>query len=202
MKTKIEYEAQNGTATKEYLDKRNWEIYERRLNEISKGKFNSFNDEKDFYLEIGPPLKKYTRTIAIRRHCAECSGQSSEKIDCDLKWGKYYSGVYPEGCPLNPWTRGVRYIPAGSQKITQKKAIMLRCRLCQGGGTLENVRQCPNFLYVDENGNEQGCSCHPYRYGANPWYGTKMTEEEKEEFRERLAKMRDKKKKGAKHEQV
>lgn len=185
--------------TQSEVDAINESTYNKILSDLM-GRPATFEDEKEFYLTKGKPTKTYNRTVAIKKHCQECANQeNSIKVACDVKWGKYYSEIFPEGCAFNCWIGNVRYIPKKAKKVTQKSAIKWRCKWCQGGGnSAKYVRDCTAFLYTDENGIEQGCHLHPWRNGSNPWYGTNMTEEQKEALRTRMEKYRKSKQQGDK----
>jgi hypothetical protein len=194
--TQIEYEeSNNGIATTEYLHKRNEEIYLNKLRKLTGNPNATFENELEWYKEQGKPIASYSKTLAIRKYCQECNDQrlDSGKIKCDIKWGKYYNEVFPEGCPFNVWVGGIRYIPKGSKKVTQKSAITTFCKWCQQGA-MQEVRNCPAFLYKDSDGEYKGCWLFPYRYGKNPWHTREVTEKQKEILRNGLKKYQEKKK--------
>ena len=67
------------------------------------------------------------------------------------------------------------------------KAIRAFCLDCCGGSSTE-VRECTS----------KSCPLKPFRFGRNPYIKREMTEEQREQAKERLAKAREAKEKGGK----
>ena len=67
------------------------------------------------------------------------------------------------------------------------KAIRAFCLDCCGGSSTE-VRECTS----------KRCPLKPFRFGRNPYIKREMTEEQREQAKERLAKAREAKEKGGK----
>jgi ribosomal protein L44E len=180
-KSKIPYEAgTNHLASADYIRARNEEMYLNKLREVTGNPEATFEDEFEWYKNQGKPVTNFSKTIAIRRHCQACNDQEwdSGPITCGNKWGKESDDPqFSKGCAFNIWSRGTRYIPAGSKKMTQKSAIKWFCMQCQGADSIIPVKTCTAFLTKDENGIISGCYLHPYRYLKNPWHTRNVSPE-------------------------
>ena len=87
---------------------------------------------------------RVTPTLAVRRHCVECVGSSSEVNIC----GGQRLLATNQPCPLFQYRHGERRVPL--------KVIRQECLACCGSP--HTVAQCPSVR----------CNLHPYRLGKNP----------------------------------
>ena len=161
------------------IDELNDTIYQETLDALG------FDSEEDYYRS----LRRISRTDAIAYYCKHTcccmnSGQIFTKAEmCPSRKEnkRLVAADDEEFCPLAYWNeKGNKHIPKKNYpKVTQKQALAFICKKCQSVLTLDkNVRRCAAFWTGDKH--DGGCPVHPYRTGANPWYLSDFSEEERE----------------------